>query len=206
MFKNCLDAEKEFEKCWLNPKYTAIALDDVDINYTLGYYNMQKPLHFTKTMLWDMETKKAWNPGNYIPYVVKEGSGKSWYKHSCPETNGEIFVRCSAQKKWLDPNKYEDIYEEVYVNGKSNLITFLGVTSLPEKAEVLDSTQPLFHIQHGATGTEDKPINTWRIIHLTKDKNQQLINLFNSFNDAKTLPGFIEAYIKNDLTTSITKK
>jgi aminoglycoside phosphotransferase (APT) family kinase protein len=23
-------------------------------------------------MLWDMETKKAWNPGNYIPYQCQD--------------------------------------------------------------------------------------------------------------------------------------
>lgn len=98
MFKNCLDAEAEFEACWRNPKYTAIQLDDVDINYTLSFYSMQKPIHFTKTMLWDMEKKKAWNPANYISYVIKEDSAKSWDKHFCPQSNGELFVRCSAQK------------------------------------------------------------------------------------------------------------
>ena len=39
VFKNCPDAEKEFEKCWHNQKYTAIQLDDVDVNHTLSFYN-----------------------------------------------------------------------------------------------------------------------------------------------------------------------
>ena len=57
MLKNCLDAEKEFEKCWLDPKYTAIQLDDVNVNQILTYYITQNPIHFTKKMLWDMEKK-----------------------------------------------------------------------------------------------------------------------------------------------------
>ena len=59
VLNNCLDAETEFEKCWHNPSYTAIKLDDVDVNQVLSHYIAQKPIHFTKTMLWDMERKKA---------------------------------------------------------------------------------------------------------------------------------------------------
>jgi hypothetical protein len=178
MFKNCLDAEREFEKCWLNPKYTSIQLDNIDVNYTLSFYNTQKPIHFTKTMLWDMEKKKAWNPANYIPYVIKEGSAKSWNKYPCPATNGELFVRRSAQKAWLDPTVHEDVYEEVYINEKTKLVTFLGVKILPGISEEVHPTQALFHVQHGVAGTENKPLNKWRIVHLTNEINHDLINHF----------------------------
>ena len=206
MFDNCLDAENEFEKCWNNPNYTAITLDDVDVNRTLSHYIAQKPVHFTKTMLWDMERKKSWNPGAYIPYVVKAGSAKAWGKQPCPKTGGEIFVRCSAQKKWLDPNTYEDVYEEVYVDKEKQLITFLGVTQLPGDVKEIRPIQPLFHVQHGAAGDEDHPKNTWRIVHLTEHKNAHLIDQFKKMNDSKELPGFIQAYIENDLQIRIQKK
>jgi len=206
MYVDCLAAENEFEKCWNNLSYTTIQLDDVDVNQALSHYSTQKPIHFTKTMLWDMEAKKAWNPANYISYVIKAGSAKSWYKHPCQKTGGEIFVRCSAQKKWLEPSIFEMVYEEVYVNEKAKLVTFLGVTTLPEKNEIIHPSQPLFHVQHGAAGTEDRPLNTWRIVHLTQGVDQQLINHFKKFNDPTTLPGFIEAYIKNDLNIYIEKK
>lgn len=206
MFNNCLDAEQEFEKCWNNPKYTAIQLDDVDINQTLSFYNTEKPVLFTKKMLWDMEKKKAWNPANYISYVIKQGSAKSWNKHPSLGTDDELFVRCSAQKMWLDPNLYEDVYEEVYINEKTKVVTFLGVKNLPGKSEEIHPKQPLFHVQHGAAGTEDKPLNTWRIVHLTNEVNHELINHFKNMNDRKALPGFIEAYIKNDLGIPIKKK
>lgn len=203
MYKTCLDAEKEFEICWHNPAYVAIQLDDVDINKVLAHYALQKPLHFTMTMLWDMETKKAWNPEKYIPYVVKPGSAKSWHKQTCPDTGGVIFVRCSAQKKWLDPSSYEEVYEEVYVNEQKKQVTFLGVTQLPENDKIIHPTQPLFHVQHGASGTEDRPLNTWRIVLLTNENKRQYINLFNSFNNSAKLPGFIEAYIEKDLGVGI---
>jgi hypothetical protein len=206
VFKNCPDAEKEFEKCWHNPKYTAIQVDDVDVNHTLSFYKLEKPLHFTKAMLWDMEKKKAWNPANYITSVIKAGSAKSWNKHPCPETGGELFVRCSAQKIWLDPAVYEDVFEEVYVNEQNKIVTFLGVKVLPGKNEEIHPAQPLFHVQHGAAGTEDRPLNTWRIVHLTKEPNHDLIHFFKKMNDPTTLPSFIEAYIKNDLNILITKK
>lgn len=176
MFNNCIEAQKEFENCWINPAYTSIELVDVDINHTLMHYITQKPLRFTKSMLWDMEKKKAWNPGNYIPYVVREGSAQAWGKQPCLLTNGEIFVRSSQQKQWLHSDVYEEVYEEVYVNDKEQLITFLGVKTLPGRPEELTPKQPLFHVQHGAGGTEGRPLNTWRIVHLTHAKNSQLIN------------------------------
>lgn len=77
MFANCLDAENEFEKCWDNPKYTAIKLNGLDVNAILACYATSKNIHITKAMLWDMEKKKAWNPAKYISYVLQAGSAKS---------------------------------------------------------------------------------------------------------------------------------
>src|SRR5438445_1643442 len=148
MFNNCIEAENEFEKCWNNPEYTQVILNDVDVNKTLSFYITNKPLHFTIAMLWDMEKKKAWNPGNYIPYVVREGSAESWGKKSCPMTGGETFVRKSHQKQWLNPKVYEEVYEEVYVNEKEQLITFIGTKKLPDRTNELKPQQPLFHVQH----------------------------------------------------------
>jgi hypothetical protein len=206
MFTNCIDAETEFDKCWNDPSYTQVRLDDVDINQVLKNYRLSKPLHFTKKMLWDMETKKAWNPAKYIPYVVREGSAESWGKRPCPVTGGEIFVRASAQKKWLNPTLYETVYEEVYVNSGEMVITFIGTTVLPGRRGSLVPGQPLFHVQHSAEGSEERPLNCWRIVHLTKSKDAQLLELFQTFNDPVRLPGFIEVYIENDLGLKINKE
>ncbi len=205
MFKNCLEAQETFEKCWKNPVYTQIELENVDVNGTLSHYRTDKSLHFTQEMLWDMETKKAWNPGRYIPYVVREGSAEAWGKHPCPSTGGVLFVRASQQKQWLDPQSYEEVYEEVYVNEREKLITFLGVKSLPGRPGELSPRQPLFHVQHSVVGSKDRPFNRWRIVHLTQAKDERLIDLFKAFNDPTVLPGFIRVYIEKDLGISLKK-
>ncbi len=121
-------------------------------------------------------------------------------------TGGEIFVRSSDQKQWLNPDVYEKVYEEVYVNEKEQLITFIGATKLPSRAEELEPQQPLFHVQHGVTGEENNPINTWRIIHLTAKNDFHLIEAFKKLNDPLMLPGFIKEYIDKDLNITIQHK
>lgn len=56
-------AEEVFEQAWNNPEYTQMKLDDVNINETLSrYYETPTPVNFTRQMLWDIESKKAWDP------------------------------------------------------------------------------------------------------------------------------------------------
>ena len=47
MFNNCIEAQDEFEKCWNNPEYTQVIVNDVDVNKTLSFYTINKPLLFT---------------------------------------------------------------------------------------------------------------------------------------------------------------
>ena len=63
-----LKHEEEFERAWTDPSNTRIELSPVDINLVLAqYYRTNEPLRFTRTMLWDMEVKKAFRPDLYIP-------------------------------------------------------------------------------------------------------------------------------------------
>lgn len=69
-------AEAEFESAWGNARYTRAELPPVDVNRILAQrYVTEEPLAFNRAMLWDMEVRKAGNPGAFIPYVVKEGTG-----------------------------------------------------------------------------------------------------------------------------------
>ncbi len=206
MFDSCIEAQSAFEECWQNPAYTQIELDDVDVNQTLFYYITDKPVRFDQEMLWDMERKKAWNPGRYIPYVVLEGSAEAWQKHDCSSTGDTLFVRSSKQKQWLNPDSYETVYEEVYVNNQEKLITFIGTKALQGGSGELAPRQPLFHVQHGVAGSKDRPLNTWRIVHLTETRDERLIELFKAFNDPTVLPGFIKVYIEKDLGVSLRHK
>jgi hypothetical protein len=34
--------------------------------------------------------------------------------------------------------------------------------------------QPIFHVEHSATATEDKPLSIWHIVHLTNGKDERI--------------------------------
>lgn len=200
-------AEEEFELAWQNPAYTQIELAHVDINQRLtSYYESPVPVNFTRKLLWDMETKKAWDPKTYIAYVVKDG--RSWGKEIL-ENGDEIFVRSSLQKQWLNESVYEEVFEVVYINQLQQKITFLGTTQLlDDRGNQLEihNAQPLFHVQHAVGGDENNPVNLWRIVHLTESKNQDLIDRLKSLDDQTRLPGFIEIYINNDMQIPLKHK
>ena len=74
-----LKHEEEFKRAWTDPSNTRIERSPVDINLVLAqHYRTNKPLKFTRTMLWDMEVKKAFRPDLYIPSVVTAGSSHYW--------------------------------------------------------------------------------------------------------------------------------
>jgi hypothetical protein len=204
---NMNDAEEEFEQAWNNPAYTQIKLEDVNINKTLAkYYETSIPVNFTRQMLWDMETKKAWDPKTYIPYVVIDG--KSWGRKTL-ENGDEVLVRSSQQKQWLNGDVYEEVFEKVYLNHKDQIATFLGTQILKDSSGeylYLKNHQPLFHVQHSVEGEESNPINVWRIVHLTEGKDQKLIEHFKKFKGPTMLPGFVEIYIENDLQILLLHK
>lgn len=200
-------AEELFELAWQNPAYTQIQLADVDVNQRLlSYYETPVSVNFTQQLLWDMETKKAWDPKTYISYVVKDA--KSWGKKSLPNGN-EVFSRSSLQKQWLNDTAYEEVFEIVYINHNEQKITFVGTTLLLDETGnqfKIHSQQPLFHVQHAVGGDENNPINLWRIVHLTEGKSQELLDRFKELDDPTRLPGFIEIYINNDMQIPLKHK
>ncbi|HEY3034902.1 MAG TPA: hypothetical protein VGJ54_09610, partial [Streptosporangiaceae bacterium] len=98
--------ETEFARAWDTPGHTRYQLPDSDVNQVLAArYTTGKPLAFTRGMLWDMEMRKAAHPGTYIPFVVRAGSDRSWNRHT--GDGGEYLDRCSLQRLWLNPQRYE---------------------------------------------------------------------------------------------------
>ncbi len=108
-----LNHEEEFERAWADPRITRVELPPVDINLVLAkYYRTNEPLSFTRTMLWDMEVKKAYRPDLYIPSVVLEGSARYWRPRVA--ANGAVsFVRSSQQRLWLEPQQRGLVLEQV---------------------------------------------------------------------------------------------
>src|SRR5262249_56984998 len=59
--------EAELERAWADTAHTRAQLPEHDVNQVLAaWYDTSKPLVFTRTMLWDVEVRKAYNPGDYI--------------------------------------------------------------------------------------------------------------------------------------------
>ena len=203
-----LDHEAEFERAWTNPGNTRVELPPVDINRVLtAHYRTNQPLRFTRTMLWDMEVKKAYRPDLYIPSVVAEGSARYWRRQPAAE-GAESFLRCSRQRYRLEPSKRGLVLEQVFLNPSRQSVTFIGAAELPDKDGNLlraGEGQPLFHVEHAAGGDELRPLNRWRIVYLTDRPDQKLIKRFTFAKDV-WLREFVETYIRRDLRIELTRR
>ncbi len=204
-----LNHEGEFQRAWADPSNTRLELPPVDVNRVLAEnYGTSEPFTFTRTMLWDMEVRKAWRPDRYIPSVVTEGSAHAWGRRSAAD-GIESFLRSSQQRLWLEPEEYGLVLEQVYLNPAQQNVTFIGV------AEILDrdrntlragATQPLFHVEHSVGGDESRPLNRWRIVHLTDRPEHRLVERFTLMANDVWLPEFIEIYIRSDLNIKLTRR
>ena len=204
-----LNHEDEFQRAWADASSTRFELPPVDVNRVLAeHYRTSEPLTFTRTMLWDMEVQKAWRPDRYIPTVVWEGSANSWGRSSAADGT-ESFVRSSQQRLWLDPTEYGLVLEHVCLNPTQQKVSFIGAMDLPNG----DSSplragvgQPLFHVEHSVGGNESRPLNRWRIVHLTDRLEHGLVERFTVMANDVWLPEFIEIYIRNDLNIKLTRR
>jgi hypothetical protein len=167
------------------------------------YYFTSEPFHLTKPLLWDAEARKAWDPRTYIPHVVREG--KSWGRKTREDTE-QCFLRASQQRAWL-ADAYGQVLEEVYLSSRERTILFLG------RAEFLGddglplhagSHQPLFHVEHAVGGTASHPLNLWRIVHLTPEKDDALMK--RQLDTAEVLREFFAIYVEKDLRIKLTRR
>jgi hypothetical protein len=200
--------EAEFSRAWATPGHTRYRLPDTDVNAVLAArYTTGGPLALSRGMLWDMEVRKAALPGTYIPDVVQARSDRSWNRHA--GDGGEYLDRCSKQRLWLRPQRYELILERAFLNHGEQKVTFLGVSELtgPDGTLLRAGTgQPLFHVEHAVGGTESRPLNRWRIVHLTNAVDERLIAVFEHMAASPWLAEHTEIYIRHDLGIQLTKK
>ncbi len=204
-----LNHEGEFQLAWADPSNTRVEPPPVDVNRVLAeHYRTSEPLTFTRTMLWDMEVRKAWTPDRYIPSVVREGSADTWRRRSAADGT-ESFVRSSQQRLWLEPAEYVLVLEQVCLNPTQQKVTFIGAAELPDRDRNLlraGARQPLFHVEHSVGGDESRPLNRWRIVHLTERPEHRLVERFTLMANDVWLPEFIEIYIRNDLNIKLTRR
>jgi hypothetical protein len=199
-------ARREYEQAWNDPAYTRFELPAVDVNKVLrDRYEMVPHKRLTRTMIWDMETKKAWDPLSFIPYVVSEGG--SWGRHALNDGSSR-FCRASVQKGWIRPDSGH-VLEDVYVSDAEQAIFFLGRERMiaADGSELRASEfQPIFHVFHGVGGTEDEPLNLWSIVLLTQRNEPRYQEPFKQMVQAGLLPGFIEIHIERNLGVKLKRK
>lgn len=203
-----LNHEGEFVRAWADPSNTRFELPPVDVNRVLAErYRTSEPLTFTRNMLWDMEVRKAWRPDLYIPSVVQEGSAGTWGRRSAAG-GAESFLRSSQQRLWLKPTEYGLVLEQVYLDPSRQKVTFIGAAELSDAdGNVLraGTRQPLFHVEHSVGGDESRPLNKWRIVHLTDRPEHRLVERFTGMVKDVWLPEFIEIYIRSDLNIELSR-
>jgi hypothetical protein len=199
-------ARQEYEQAWNNQAHTRFELPAVNVNKVLrDRYEMAPHLRLTRTMIWDMEAKKAWDPLSFIPYVVSEGG--SWGRHGLHDGSSR-FCRASMQKGWIRPDSSR-VLEDVYVSDAEQAIFFLGRERMiaADGSELRASEfQPVFHVFHGVGGTEDEPLNLWSIVMMTDRNEPRYEEPFEDMARAGLLPGFIEIYIERNLGVTLKRK
>ncbi|MBN6054464.1 hypothetical protein JYK22_21160, partial [Nonomuraea sp. RK-328] len=197
--------EDEFARAWADPRNTRFEPPPVDVNRVLTeQYKASEPLTFTRTMLWDVEARKAWRPDIYIPYVVRAGSAFTWNAADDLVT----FDRASQQRRWVEQDSFGLVLERVHLNSAERRVTFVGTAELPgpDGTTLRAGTgQPLFHIEHAVGGEEEAPLNLWRIVHLTEERDERLTEALSRRTHGGWLPGFIEIYIRSTLNIRLDR-
>ncbi|QUQ62926.1 hypothetical protein [Kutzneria sp. CA-103260] len=198
-----MDHEKVLDNAWHTPGVTAIELPAVDVNQVLAdHYELDRELTFTRTMLWDMEARKAAAPDVYIPTVVAPGSATKFPSTRHEEL--EDFTRVSDQRLWGDRDRFGTIIEHVRLDHGHQRAFFVGDSEFRDVEATTD--QPLFHVEHSVAGAENRPLNLWRIMVLTEAVDQHLVDVFTKMGEDPYLRVFIEVYLEKDLGVSFRRK
>lgn len=199
--------EAIFAAAWSHEGNTSIELPSLDVNQVIANeYHDVKDLRLTRTQLWEMEVKKAARPDLFIPGVIRAGTARSWGRRQLDNGN-ETFIRVSEQRLWLQPDSYGTVIEACYLNHSSQEVTFIGLAEVEDDSGqtiTASPKQPLFHVVHGVSGTEEVPLNTWRIVHLSKDDDGALAERFKLMSQASRLPEYVERYIEDVLDIPLT--
>ena len=203
-----LDHVDRWEAEWRAQGRTVVELPPVDVNEKLSrHYTVKPSVAFTRTMLWDMEVRKALEPDRYIPSVVMPGSVQKWDR----DIDGprERFVRVSEQRLWTDPSRFNLVIEAVYLDHDRQTALFIGLPKLePGDGRQLHAgtDQPLFYVEHSVDGTERRPLNLWRIVHLTESVDSQMLRVFEQMGTEVWLREFVEVYIRDDLGARLERE
>jgi hypothetical protein len=199
-------AHSEFERCWHDPNATRFELPVIGVNEILSErYIMRPKTNLTRSMVWDMECKKALDPSTYVPDVISEAGlwGRRQLSDGC-----DHFIRWSIQKAWLSEQRGR-IIESVFIDHSSQKIIFLGIAATrSEDGQTIAAAdyQPLVHVEHAAGGSEHDPYNLWKIVFVTDVKDSRYTQPFEDTATAGLLPSYLGIYIEKDLNVGLTRR
>lgn len=197
-----LDHVAVFRAAWDSQEVTRCALAPLAVNEVLAArYTVDPAVTFTRTMLWDLEVRKARRPDLFIPRVVAAGSARVW-------GGDDVFVRASRQRLWLEPERYGLVLERTHLDHERQAVTFIGTGEIPgPDGEILRGTgQALFHVEHSVGGTENAPTNRWRIAHLTGGVDERLVRVFAAIDADPWLPEYVEIYVRDVLGARLERR
>ncbi|KAL7812993.1 hypothetical protein V8C26DRAFT_405926 [Trichoderma gracile] len=194
--------EEVLEAAFKDSNNTAFVFEPCNVNKVIhsSHYDADPDLHYSKTQMWDMEVKKAHNPAKYLRHLIRPGSLKVFNVQKDGST--ETFVRVTDQRSWRDPNVFNTVIEQVFLDHEKQKAFFIGVPEVegPDGGKIIAGQhQALFHVEHSVTGTEDEPLNVWRVVHLDKDEDGSLKEVFKMLMQSPYLREFHEVYIREDL-------
>lgn len=200
--------EELFATAFANPAYTAATLPPEDVNAKLGNYISAKPLTYTKTQLWDMCQRKASAPQLYLGQPRIKPDTTRRFPSIRKDDKIEEFVRVADHQQWKDPTTYGTVIEYVIVDHEKLLVSFVGLSEFvtPEGEVIKKGPGPLFHVQHGVEGTEEKPLNTWRIVIETEKPDEQALKNFEMLGKSPWLKPYSEYYLKEVLGAGLERK
>jgi hypothetical protein len=123
-------AEHEYNQAWSAPSSTRFELAPVEVNTVLKKrYRVSPERTLTRAMIWNMGTKKAWDPLSHIPYVVSQA--RSWGQTTLRDGSTR-FSRLSLQRGWITSEEGL-VLEEVFVSDVKQIIYFLGRPRMVEE-------------------------------------------------------------------------
>ncbi len=163
------------------------------------HYRMEPQRLVTRTEIWDMEARKAWDPRKvFIPYVVSEAAlryGRGETRRRLP-----VLSRLDAEgldRRWLRPRAGGFLHQRRRAGGVLH-----GPRAHARREEQRGASgrhlQPIFHVERWAGGSEDEPLNIWSIVLLTPQNDPRYEEPFKQMVRAGLLSGFIEIYIQRD--------
>jgi hypothetical protein len=154
-----------------------------------------------------MEVRKASYPDKYLGSLVKPGSLGRF--PSTKRGHIEDFTRITSQQLWKDASRYTTVIEHVRLFHDTHRAIFIGAPEFvtPDGRKVTAGReQPIFHVEHSAVGPEERPLNVWRIVHLTDGKDDALDLVFDDMAKDPYLRYFNEVYIREDLGLRLDRK